>query len=164
MDPKKAAFIGDAAIPAPPTYQQTLKDPDRAYDFLASIGATDAAVSEVDIKALRRKVDWHIVPLMFLCYTMQFIDKVSLNYAAVMGLLPDLKLKGNDFSNAATAFFIAYLIAEVPTGKVELTYGRDIMLMIPRLHSQQSTSCQMAGCQCHPLGTWTSARSKCYPF
>lgn len=34
-----------------------------------------------------------------------------------MGLNKDLKLKGNNFSNAATAFFIAYLIAEVPTGR-----------------------------------------------
>ncbi len=49
---------------------------------------------------------------------MQFIDKVLLNYAAVMGLNKDLKLKGNDFSNTATAFFIAYLIAEVPNALV----------------------------------------------
>ncbi|MCJ1231506.1 hypothetical protein MMC12_008183, partial [Toensbergia leucococca] len=45
---------------------------------------------------------------------MQFIDKVLINYAAVMNLPKDLALKGNNFSNAATAFFIAYLIAEVP--------------------------------------------------
>jgi hypothetical protein len=31
-----------------------------------------------------------------------------------MGLPKDLKLTGNDFTNVATAFFIAYLIAEVP--------------------------------------------------
>ncbi|TKA72539.1 hypothetical protein B0A49_04233 [Cryomyces minteri] len=49
---------------------------------------------------------------------MQFIDKVLLNYAAVMGLNKDLNLKGNDFSNAATAFFIAYLIAEIPNAIV----------------------------------------------
>lgn len=109
------------------TYRQTLKDPDRAYDLLASINATDAAVSEVDIKALRRKVDWHIVPIIFLCYTMQFIDKVSLNHAAVMGLLSDLKLKGNDFSNAATAFFIAYLVAEVPTGEISLGFHNGLI-------------------------------------
>ena len=33
-----------------------------------------------------------------------------------MGLNKDLKLKGNNFTNAATAFFIAYLVAEVPNG------------------------------------------------
>jgi hypothetical protein len=34
-----------------------------------------------------------------------------------MGISKDLKLKGNEFTWAATAFFIAYFIAEVPTGK-----------------------------------------------
>jgi hypothetical protein len=34
-----------------------------------------------------------------------------------MGLNRDLKLKGNEFSNAATVFFAAYLIAEIPTGE-----------------------------------------------
>lgn len=34
-----------------------------------------------------------------------------------MGMKTDLKLKGNNFSNAASAFFIAYLVAEVPNGK-----------------------------------------------
>jgi hypothetical protein len=34
-----------------------------------------------------------------------------------MGLNKDLKLKGNEFSNAATVFFAAYLIAEIPTGE-----------------------------------------------
>lgn len=33
-----------------------------------------------------------------------------------MGISKDLKLVGNNFSNVASAFFIAYLIAEVPNG------------------------------------------------
>lgn len=33
-----------------------------------------------------------------------------------MGLNNDLKLVGNQFSNASTALFVAYLIAEVPNG------------------------------------------------
>ncbi|RPA93284.1 MFS general substrate transporter [Choiromyces venosus 120613-1] len=67
-------------------------------------------------KSLIRKIDWRIVPIMFACYTMQFIDKVLINYAAVMGLPKDLKLQGNQFTWAATSFFIAYLVAEIPTG------------------------------------------------
>jgi hypothetical protein len=35
-----------------------------------------------------------------------------------MGLNQELKLKGSEFSNAATWFFIAYLIAEVPNGSI----------------------------------------------
>lgn len=33
-----------------------------------------------------------------------------------MGPNKDLRLKGNNFTNAATAFFIACLVAEVPNG------------------------------------------------
>lgn len=32
-----------------------------------------------DIPALRHKIDRHIVPIMFLCYLMNLIDKVALN-------------------------------------------------------------------------------------
>lgn len=44
------------------------------------------------------------------------VNLTSKQYAAVMGLDKDLRLKGDDFTNAATAFFIAYLVAEVPNG------------------------------------------------
>ena len=119
--------------------QHTAGDLDQAFWYVekSSAGNDVYPSSARDLKALRRRIDWHIVPIMFCCYTMQFIDKVLLNvrfpvveyllavgceliskqYAAVMGLNKDLKLKGNDFTNAATAFFIAYLIAEVPNGK-----------------------------------------------
>lgn len=58
---------------------QRLDDPDQAYRFLTAAKASEDAVSQVDLKRLRRKIDWYIVPTMFLCYTMQFVDKVSLN-------------------------------------------------------------------------------------
>ena len=47
---------------------------------------------------------------------LQFLDKVLINYANVMGLPKDLGLQGNDFSWMATAFFIGYAIAEFPQG------------------------------------------------
>ncbi|KAJ5492424.1 hypothetical protein LT330_004780 [Penicillium expansum] len=74
----------------------------------------EALDSQVDLRALRRKIDLRLMPYMFCCYVLQFLDKVMLNYAAVMGIKKDLKLAGNEFSNVATWVFIAYLIAEVP--------------------------------------------------
>lgn len=51
---------------------------DDAWKFLNE--HRDAAgVAAVNIKSLRLKIDLHIVPIMFLCYTMQFLDKVILN-------------------------------------------------------------------------------------
>jgi hypothetical protein len=59
-------------------------DVDGAWKFLNA--HRDAAPS-VDIKALRRKIDFHIVPLMFLCYTMQFLDKVIINVSSLLSPL-----------------------------------------------------------------------------
>ncbi|KAK5169976.1 hypothetical protein LTR04_005366 [Oleoguttula sp. CCFEE 6159] len=92
------------------------QDLDQAYWYVqeASSGRDAIPASESILKSLRRRIDWRIVPIMFCCYTMQFVDKVLLNYAAIMDLNQDLNIRGNDFSNAAIAFFIAYLMAEIP--------------------------------------------------
>ncbi|KAI8955560.1 putative allantoate permease [Xylaria longipes] len=70
----------------------------------------------VDDKALYRKIDARIVPLLFASYFLQFLDKVLINYANVMGLQEDLGLHGQQFSWLATALYIAYSIAEFPQG------------------------------------------------
>lgn len=49
---------------------------------------------------------------------MGIANETSTQYAAVMGIKTDLMLTGNEFSDTATWFFIAYLIAEVPNGKL----------------------------------------------
>ncbi|KAM0289623.1 hypothetical protein ACHAO9_005910 [Fusarium lateritium] len=87
---------------------------DAAWKFLDQNRDVAGASEAVDIGSMRRKIDWHIVPLMFCCYTMQFLDKVILNYSAVMGLNQDLKLQGNDFSNIATFLFVGLLCFEIP--------------------------------------------------
>lgn len=38
-----------------------------------------SSIFEINEKSLIRKIDYHIVPLMFLCYLMQFLDKVLIN-------------------------------------------------------------------------------------
>ncbi|KAG4411687.1 hypothetical protein IFR04_015185 [Cadophora malorum] len=78
---------------------------------------------EIDEKHLVRKIDYRIMPLMFLCYLMQFLDKVLINYSNVMGLSVDVNLKGNEFSWMATAFFVAYALAEIPQGANVVCWG-----------------------------------------
>ena len=52
---------------------------DDAWSFLNKTHDGNEDATTVDINALRRKIDWRIVPIMFGCYTMQFLDKVILN-------------------------------------------------------------------------------------
>ncbi|KAK0736461.1 major facilitator superfamily domain-containing protein [Apiosordaria backusii] len=86
---------------------------DLAWKFLDQHREADAN-DVVDLAAMRRRIDFRIVPLMFLCYTLQFLDKVILNYANVMGLQTDLGMGGNDFSNVATFLFVGLLCFEIP--------------------------------------------------
>jgi hypothetical protein len=54
--------------------------------------ATKSDVSEdcalgslsMDDKRLLRKIDWQILPIMFLTYFLQMIDKISINVSAAM--------------------------------------------------------------------------------
>lgn len=76
-----------------PTIRQTSRETegvDDAWSFLNRHHDESASGSTVDINALRRKVDWRIVPLMFGCYTMQFLDKVILNVSRTERLIVPL--------------------------------------------------------------------------
>jgi len=42
------------------------------------------SIDAVDDKILYRRIDWHIMPLMFFCYLLQFLDKVLINYANIV--------------------------------------------------------------------------------
>ncbi|KAF2155937.1 MFS transporter [Myriangium duriaei CBS 260.36] len=95
---------------------QTPRDADQAFNFLASLNVSVDEVLAVNLNQLRRRIDYRLVPYLFLCYSMCWLDKAILNYANVMGLQKELKLKGNEFSNANTFFYTALTIAELPTG------------------------------------------------
>ena len=50
-----------------------LGDVDAALEYLNHEDTT--LMSEVDEKKLVRKIDWMIVPLLWLCYCLQYLDK-----------------------------------------------------------------------------------------
>ncbi|KAK4619572.1 hypothetical protein CLAFUW4_11343 [Fulvia fulva] len=89
---------------------------DDAYDFLKNVSDQEAA--GVDLKRLRRRIDLHIMPIMFVLMGLQFLDKFLLNYAIIMGLPEDLKLKGNELNNVASSLWWAYLVASAAVGLV----------------------------------------------
>lgn len=71
----------DGASPSP-----SLKNTAAPQDGDAALGFLRAHLAEgeaqaVDEKALVRKIDWMIMPLMFGCYFLQYLDKTLINYA-----------------------------------------------------------------------------------
>ncbi|KAI0378718.1 allantoate permease [Hypomontagnella monticulosa] len=95
---------------------QVLKatDIDGALEYLNQESTT--TMTEINEKALVRKLDLTIVPLMWACYNLQYLDKTLINYANVMGLQEDTGITGNQFSLLATLFYVTYLAFEFPTG------------------------------------------------
>lgn len=83
MPEKEVEVAVSPSPPASPRNNTSVdsRDLDLAFRYIqdAKQGADEAAAETVDLKALRRKIDWRILPIMFLCYTMQFLDKVNIN-------------------------------------------------------------------------------------
>lgn len=93
---------------------ETLKDADEALSFLenhpraAEIAEEGNAILEdpKQLKKLVRKIDLTIAPLLACVYFLQFLDKTTLSYTAVMGIRKDTHLKGQDYSNLSMLFYI----------------------------------------------------------
>ena len=73
-------------------------------------------MTKEDEQKLLRKIDFMIMPLMFCCYCLQYLDKTLINYAAVMGLERDANMTGHQFSTLAMIFYVSYLAVEFPHG------------------------------------------------
>jgi hypothetical protein len=80
-----------------------------------------------------------------------------------MGIRKDLKLVGNDFSNAATWFFIAYLIAQAPLGMYHLASDPAFhsLLMFSSDFPPDDSPSQMARGKCLPLGCCSGRWCRC---
>ncbi|KAL6234326.1 hypothetical protein BDW75DRAFT_241227 [Aspergillus navahoensis] len=65
-------------------------------------------------KALVRKVDIILLPLLAGTYMLQYIDKTALAYSAVFDLLPSTNMTSEQYSWLASIFYFAYLVAEYP--------------------------------------------------
>ncbi|KZF20284.1 pantothenate transporter [Xylona heveae TC161] len=65
-------------------------------------------------KRVLRKIDCVILPIMCMTFFFQYLDKQSLSYASVFGLIEDLDLKGTEYSWCSSIFYIGQLVAEYP--------------------------------------------------
>ncbi|KAL4916203.1 major facilitator superfamily domain-containing protein [Aspergillus aurantiobrunneus] len=70
--------------------------------------------TEEEEKALVRKIDLVILPFMCLVFLLQYLDKQSLSYAGVFGLIEDLQLSNSQYSWCSSIFYVGQLVAEYP--------------------------------------------------
>ncbi|CZR51344.1 related to allantoate permease [Phialocephala subalpina] len=82
-------------------------------EFLdAEVGASPFTAEEE--RRVKLKTDLVILPLLCGVFFLQYLDKQSLSYASVFGLITDLKLKGTEYSWCSSIFYIGQLVSEYP--------------------------------------------------
>ncbi|KAI3337993.1 major facilitator superfamily domain-containing protein [Ustulina deusta] len=69
---------------------------------------------DIDDAGLVRRIDVRILPLLFVTYMFNFMDKTILSAAAVFGLRHDTGLVGNQYAWVSSAFYLGYLLATYP--------------------------------------------------
>lgn len=63
---------------------------------------------------LLRKIDRRVLLIMITTYFLQAIDKGTLSFASIMGILDDTHLTGQDYSWLTTCIYITILVVEYP--------------------------------------------------
>ncbi|KAL4799036.1 major facilitator superfamily domain-containing protein [Aspergillus venezuelensis] len=70
---------------------------------------------EIEGAEVRKILDRRVMPIIYLTYCVQFLDKLSLNYASAYTLIPDLGLEGQRYSWVAAIFNFGYLTFAIPS-------------------------------------------------
>ncbi|KAI0937983.1 hypothetical protein AcV7_003302 [Taiwanofungus camphoratus] len=78
------------------------------------VAGTTTEVDPAEALRVRRKIDRHIMPLMCMIYVVQYMDKLTLGNAAILGLKTDTHLTTNQYNWLGTIFYLSYLVFEYP--------------------------------------------------
>jgi hypothetical protein len=61
---------------------------------------------------LRRKIDIRLLPMMFLMYILNYLDRNNIASARLAGLEKDLNLQGDQFQTSVSVLFVGYLLMQ----------------------------------------------------
>ena len=64
--------------------------------------------------SLYRKIAWRIIPILFLCYIVAYLDRVNVGFAKLQ-MMGDLKFSDGVYGLGAGIFFLGYFLFEVPS-------------------------------------------------
>ncbi|KAK5657148.1 hypothetical protein OQA88_3205 [Cercophora sp. LCS_1] len=65
-------------------------------------------------RRLRTKIDLCLIPMVMLLYLMNFIDRTNIGNAKIAGMDTDLGMVGYDYNMILSAFYIGYIVFELP--------------------------------------------------
>jgi MFS family permease len=89
----------------------------------AAAGSADGAVDQfgtskglsAEEAALVRKLDWHIMPILFCMYYMNKTDQNAIANARIDNMEEDLGLEGTQFNVAVSILYAGYTLVQIPS-------------------------------------------------
>ncbi|KIW74483.1 hypothetical protein Z517_12423 [Fonsecaea pedrosoi CBS 271.37] len=87
---------------------------DEAMTVLASYSGPQTWTDKEE-QQVRRKIDRRLLPILVICYGLQYYDKAMISQAALFGLRTDLELTvANRFSFASSIFYLGFIAGAYP--------------------------------------------------
>ncbi|EJT97469.1 MFS general substrate transporter [Dacryopinax primogenitus] len=113
IDPidEKKELEAEAGVKAVPHDDRSDTDTTDVDDALKLVGIEARQFDEKYYRRLRRKIDWHIMPILIAVYFTQFLDKNILSYASIMGF----PVTGIWYNDVAQAFYMGFIVWMFPT-------------------------------------------------
>ncbi|HFT8009110.1 TPA: MFS transporter [Burkholderia cenocepacia] len=71
---------------------------------------------------LFRKIAWRIVPFLFLCYVVSFLDRINIGFAQLQ-MKHDLGFSDAMYGLGAAVFYVGYVCCEVPSNMLLARFG-----------------------------------------
>lgn len=96
----------DDVITTVPSTPSSVEDLDDTYEVYKRGGDID--ITDAEAKAVLRKIDRRIVPLLFFIYMLQYLDKNAINFASVFGLDQGTHMTGQDYSWLGEEAFLQF--------------------------------------------------------
>jgi sugar phosphate permease len=81
-----------------------------------------------DHNAVYRKIGLRLLPFLLACYVINYLDRVSVGYAKLQ-FLKDMHLSDTVFGLITSAFFVGYILLEIPSNMWLLKIGAPKTLM-----------------------------------
>lgn len=111
--------------------QVPAKGRDKAAQFLKQIGH-QVVVTPSENERVCRRIDWHLLPILLFVYCLQSLDKTTLSYASIFGLIDDTNLQGDEYSWLGSIVYLAQLVFQplVAYGLVKFPVGKFSATMV----------------------------------
>ncbi|WRT64798.1 uncharacterized protein IL334_001732 [Kwoniella shivajii] len=108
-------YDGGDSVEKPRTGLRKLLRRNPSVEFMREVAeANETELDPYEVKRVERKLYWLIVPALFIDYIFYYIDKTTLSYAALFDFKTDLHLKGADYNNLSSIFYIGWLVWAIP--------------------------------------------------